>query len=87
MMVLRDLPVLGERVGPIGLRQRRDGADDRLPFGNDSPEPVSRVAPPTLTMRNTSAATANSHTRTLLIRGGAAVMGASNVCDWAIAYS
>ena len=30
----------------------------------ERPEPVSRVAPPRLTIRKTSAATANSHTRT-----------------------
>ena len=53
----------------------------------DRPEPVSRVAPPTLTIRNTSAATASSHTRTPLTCRVAAERGASNVWDWAMAYT
>ena len=46
----------------------------------DSPEPVRRVAPPTLTITNTSAATANSHTRTGSTRGCAVLACGANAC-------
>ena len=51
----------------------------------ERPEPVSRVAPPTLTIKNTSAATANSHARRLATCLAAAGLRASNVCDCAMA--
>ena len=41
----------------------------------DRPEPVSRVAPPTLTSRNTSAATASSHARTAVSAARRAAAG------------
>ena len=34
LLVLRDLPILVEGILPVGLRQRRHDADDRLPFGD-----------------------------------------------------
>src|SRR5215813_3019455 len=34
VMVLGDLPVLGEHIEPIGLRERRHDADDGLPLGD-----------------------------------------------------
>ena len=65
VLVLRYLPVLVERLLP---GRRRDSGGTTPMIGCHSvmerPEPVSRVAPPTLTSANTSAATANSHTRT-----------------------
>src|SRR5688572_9923806 len=53
----------------------------------ESPEPVSRVAPPTLTITNTSAATANSHTRTGSMRCVAVPRAGANVCCCAMQLS
>src|SRR6185312_1724308 len=44
----------------------------------ERPEPVRRVAPPRLTIRKISAATANSHARTAVVAGEARHKGADN---------
>ena len=52
----------------------------------ERPEPVRRVAPPTLTIRNTSAATPSSHARNGPVPCRAtAGRGAANVCECAMA--
>ena len=59
VLVLRDLPILGEGLEPVRLRQRRHVPTIGCHSVMESPEPVSRVAPPMLTITNTSAATAS----------------------------
>ncbi len=46
----------------------------------ERPEPVSRVAPPMLTIRNTSAATMKSHARTGPGPSAAALACAATAC-------
>jgi hypothetical protein len=38
-LILRDRPILGERHLPVGVRQRRNGAQDRAPLGDGEAAP------------------------------------------------